>query len=44
MNYELDLAINYQTFDNFKQKGALILQGLFAGGRMLDMQSFQHMQ
>lgn len=40
MNYELDLAINYQTFDNFKQKGALILQGLFAGGRMLDYAKF----
>ena len=40
MNYELNLAINYQTFDNFKQKGALILQGLFAGGRMLDYAKF----
>ena len=36
MNYELNLAINYQTFDNFKQKGALILRGLFSGGRMID--------
>lgn len=36
MNYELDLAINYQAFDNFKQKSALILRGLFSGGRMID--------
>ena len=40
MNYELDLAINYQTFDNFKQKAALILQGLFAGGHMIDFARF----
>lgn len=40
MNYEFDLAINYQTFDNFKQKAALILQGLFANGRILDYAKF----
>lgn len=40
MNYELDLAINYQTFDNFKQKAALILQSLFAGGRIIDYAKF----
>ena len=40
MNYELDLAINYQVFDNFKQKAALILQGLFANGRMIDYAKF----
>jgi len=40
MNYELNLAINYQEFDNFKQKGALILQGLFSSGRMIDYAKF----
>ena len=40
MNYELDLAINYQAFDNFKQKAAFILQGLFSGGRMIDYAKF----
>lgn len=40
MNYELDLAINYQTFDNFKQKSAYILRGLFNGGRMIDYAVF----
>ena len=40
MNYELDLAINYQTFDNFKQKNAYILRGLFNGGRIIDYAVF----
>jgi len=40
MNYEITLDFYYQTFDNFKQKGSLILQGLFAGGRMIDYARF----
>ena len=40
MNYEITLNFYYQTFDSFKQKGALILQGLFAGGRMIDYAKF----
>lgn len=40
MSYEIELAINYQTFDNFKQKPILILQGLFANGRIIDYMKF----
>ena len=40
MSYEITLNFYYQTFDSFKQKGALILQGLFAGGRMIDYAKF----
>ena len=40
MNYEITLDFYYQTFDNFKQKGALILQSLFAGGRIIDYAKF----
>ena len=36
MNYELELAINYQVFDNFKQKGVLLLKNLFLNGRIND--------
>lgn len=39
-SYEFDLAINYCTFDNFKQKSAYILNALFAGGRMTDYARF----
>lgn len=38
--YEINLDFYYQTFDNFRQKGALILQGLMAGGRMVDYAKF----
>lgn len=40
MNYEITLDFYYQTFDSFKQKCVLILQGLFAGGRMIDYARF----
>lgn len=40
MSYEITLNFYYQTFDSFKQKGALILQSLFAGGRMIDYAKF----
>jgi len=40
MNYELDLAINYQIFTNFKQKSAAILINLFNGGRIIDYARF----
>lgn len=39
-SYDVNLAINYCTFDNFKQKSAYILNGLFAGGRMIDYAVF----
>ena len=39
-NYDIDLAINYCTFENFKQKSAYILNALFAGGRMVDYAKF----
>ena len=41
MNYELNLDIYYQNFDNFKQKAALILQGLFDGGRIIHYMKFR---
>ena len=40
MNYEITLDFYYQTFDSFKQKSCLILQGLFANGRMIDYAKF----
>lgn len=40
MNYEINLAVNYQNFDSFKQKSALILQNLFAHGRIIDYAKF----
>ena len=40
MSYEITLNFYYQTFDSFKQKGALIIQNLFAGGRMIDYAKF----
>lgn len=40
MTYEIKLDFYYQTFDTFKQKTLLILQGLFAGGRMIDYARF----
>ena len=40
MNYEIILDFYYQTFDSFKQKSCLILQGLFANGRMIDYAKF----
>lgn len=40
MNYEITLDFYYQTFDSFKQKACLILQGLFGGGRMIDYAVF----
>ena len=40
MNYEITLDFYYQTFDSFKQKSCLILQKLFAGGRMIDYAKF----
>ena len=40
MNYEITLDFYYQTFDSFKQKSCLILQGLFANGRMIDYARF----
>ena len=40
MNYEITLDFYYQTFDGFKQKSCLILQGLFANGRMIDYAKF----
>lgn len=40
MTYEITLNFYYQTFDNFKQKAALILQGLMNGGRMIDYARF----
>jgi len=39
-SYDINLAINYCTFDNFKQKSAYILNRLFAGGRMIDYAVF----
>ena len=36
MSYEITLDFYYQTFDSFKQKGVLILQNLFANGRIID--------
>lgn len=39
-SYDVNLAINYCTFDNFKQKSAYILNNLFAGGRMIDYAVF----
>ena len=41
MNYELTLDIFYQNFDNFKQKSALILQNLFANGRINEYIKFR---
>lgn len=40
MNFEIDLDIFYQNFDSFKQKSALILQNLFANGRIIDYAKF----
>jgi hypothetical protein len=40
MTYEINLNFYYQTFDTFKQKSSLILQSLFAGGRMIDYAKF----
>lgn len=40
MNYEITLDFYYQTFDSFKQKNAIILQNLFANGRMRDYTVF----
>lgn len=40
MNYEITLSFYYQTFDSFKQKGALIFQNLMGGGRMVDYAVF----
>ena len=38
--YDIDLAINYCTFENFKQKSAYILNALFANGRIIDYAKF----
>lgn len=38
--YDINLAINYCTFDNFKQKSAYILNALFGNGRMRDYAVF----
>lgn len=40
MSYEITLNFYYQTFDSFKQKGALIIQNLFGNGRMIDYAKF----
>ena len=40
MSYIIDLDFYYQTFDCFKQKGALVLQALFTGGRIIDYARF----
>lgn len=40
MSYEISLDFYYQTFDSFKQKGALIFQNLMSGGRMIDYAKF----
>lgn len=40
MTYEIELNFYYQTFDPFKQKASLILQSLFANGRMIDYARF----
>lgn len=40
MTYEIELKFYYQTFDPFKQKASLILQNLFANGRMIDYAVF----
>lgn len=40
MSYEITLDFYYQTFDSFKQKGVLILQNLFANGRIIDYAKF----
>ena len=41
MTYEFDLAINYCTFNNFKQKAAYIVNSLFAQGRINDYMHFK---
>ena len=40
MNYDITLNFYYQTFDSFKQKNALLIQNLFANGRMIDYAKF----
>ena len=40
MSYEITLDFYYQTFDSFKQKGALIIQNLFRDVRMADYARF----
>jgi hypothetical protein len=40
MTYEITLNFYYQTFDNFKQKQALILEGLLRGSRLIDYARF----
>ena len=38
--FDIELAINYCTFENFKQKAAQILNNLFAQGRINDYAKF----
>ena len=38
--FDIELAINYCTFENFKQKAAQILNNLFAQGRINDYARF----
>lgn len=38
--FDIELAINYCTFENFKQKSAQILNNLFAQGRINDYARF----
>lgn len=40
MSYEITLSFYYQTFDSFKQKGAIIFQNLMARGRIVDYAKF----
>jgi len=40
MSYEITLSFYYQTFDSFKQKGAIIFQNLMACGRIVDYAKF----